>query len=169
MSTIKEIAIDLITHLPDNCTFLGYSIWTLQQTENWKRIKGCRRRQCINRRRNGCRNTIVAGLIWTINAKNDLKEIYEYIAADSKYYANAFVEKIRNTAKRLKSYPKIGRVVPEYNRDEIREIIFQNYRIIYKISKQKIYIAAIFYSARNLIKDKKNKKWRRKNYRVFNK
>ena len=95
-------------------------------------------------------------LVWTINAKNDLKEIYEYIAIDSKYYANTFVEKIRNTTKKLKKYPNIGRIVPEYNLDEIRELIYQNYRIIYKISKKKLYIVSIFHAARDLIKAKKN-------------
>ena len=98
----------------------------------------------------------MASLIWTINAKNDLKEIYDYIAADSKYYANACVEKIKNTTKVLKSYPNIGRMVPEYNRDEIRELIYQNYRIIYKISQQQIFVVSIFHTARDLIRAKKN-------------
>jgi len=96
----------------------------------------------------------VASLIWTINAKTDLKEIYEYIAYDSKYYANTFVEKIRNITKKIKVYPKLGRKVPEYNLNEIRELIYQNYRIIYKTSKKKIYIVSIFHAARDLTKFK---------------
>lgn len=76
----------------------------------------------------------MARLTWTINAKNDLHEIFAYIAFDSKYYAKAFVDKIRNIAKKLKSFPGLGRIVPEYNIVNIRELIFQNYRIIYKLS-----------------------------------
>lgn len=72
----------------------------------------------------------MARLTWTINAKKDLHEIFAYIAYDSKYYAKVFVDKIRNLTKKLKSFPKLGRMVPEYNMENIREIIFQNYRIV---------------------------------------
>jgi plasmid stabilization system protein ParE len=98
----------------------------------------------------------VASLIWTTNARKDLKEIYEYIAADSKYYAKSFVEKIKVNTKKLKSFPKIGRIVPEYNQDEIRELIYYSYRIIYKITKQNIFIVSIFHASRDLIKAKKS-------------
>ena len=48
----------------------------------------------------------------------------------------------------------MGRIVPEYNKDEIREIIFQNYRIIYHYDTQQIIILTIFHAARELSKYK---------------
>jgi toxin ParE1/3/4 len=92
----------------------------------------------------------MASLSWSNIAKNDLREIFEYIARDSKYYAETFVKRIQQETKVLKTFPKIGRKVPETNNELIREIIFQNYRIIYKISKNEIVIATIFHSARML-------------------
>ena len=68
----------------------------------------------------------MASLIWSDTSKNDLKEIYSFIAQDSRYYANSLINKINQSAKKLKYYPEIGRVVPEYQNVEIREIIFQN-------------------------------------------
>jgi toxin ParE1/3/4 len=94
----------------------------------------------------------MASLSWSAVAKNDLKEIFEYIARDSKYYAESFVKRIQQETKNLRSFPKIGRIVPETNNENIREIIFQNYRIIYQINKNEIIIATIFHAAR-ILKD----------------
>jgi len=95
----------------------------------------------------------VARLIWSQTSKKDLKEIYFYIAQDSKYYANSFVNKINQSVKKLKHFPRIGRVVSEYKNDSIRELIFQNFRIIYQISKtDSINILTIFHTSRDLRK-----------------
>ena len=96
----------------------------------------------------------MASLNWSLTAKIDLKEIYDFIAKDSRYYANSFVNKIKTGVKKLKSYQNMGRIVPEYNKDEIREIIFQNYRIIYHYDTQQIIILTIFHAARELSKYK---------------
>ena len=92
----------------------------------------------------------MAKIIWTKTARNDIKDIYDYIAKDSKYYANMFIENIKNETKKLKSYPELGRVVPEYNKKRLRELIYKNYRIIYKLEEERIAIITIFHSARDL-------------------
>ncbi len=69
---------------------------------------------------------------WTERSLEDLNEIHDYIARDSGNYANLFVKKIYETIQKLKDFPKIGRKVPEVNNPSIREIIFQNYRIVYR-------------------------------------
>ncbi|MCK5198799.1 MAG: type II toxin-antitoxin system RelE/ParE family toxin [Spirochaetales bacterium] len=94
----------------------------------------------------------MASLIWSDTSKNDLKEIYSFIAQDSRYYANSLINKINQSAKKLKYYPEIGRVVPEYQNVEIREIIFQNYRIIYQLTEKKIIILTVFHTSRDLEK-----------------
>ena len=63
----------------------------------------------------------------------DLKEIYDYISYDSKKYAQYQILKIRNSIKILKQYKFSGKIVEEYNDENIREIIEETYRIIYKI------------------------------------
>ena len=94
----------------------------------------------------------MAILIWSETSKNDLKDIYSYIAQDSRHYAKSLINKINQSAKKLKYYPEIGRVVPEYQNLTIREIIFQNYRIIYQISENKIFILTVFHTSRDLRK-----------------
>jgi len=45
----------------------------------------------------------------------------------------------------LKIFPKLGRKVPEFNKNEFRELIIQNYRVVYHIQTNKILILAIFH------------------------
>lgn len=91
-------------------------------------------------------------VIWSDSAVADLESIVEYIAQDSEHYAAAFAEKILEAVEKLGTFPRIGRVVPEYNREDIRELIFQNYRIIYKVEPERVAIAAIVHASRDLMR-----------------
>lgn len=90
-------------------------------------------------------------IVWLLDAKTDLKEIYEFIAPDSKRYARLQIERIKDCIKILKLQPQIGKIVQEINQSEIREIVEGNYRIIYRlISTEKIHILMVHHRARNL-------------------
>jgi toxin ParE1/3/4 len=83
--------------------------------------------------------------------KARLKDIYEYIAFDSKYYAKRTVLKLRQKPEILKSHPQIGKIVLEFHNEKIRELTEGNYRIIYKIiTETKIDILNVFHSKRDL-------------------
>ncbi|MCB1934868.1 MAG: type II toxin-antitoxin system RelE/ParE family toxin [Nitrosomonas sp.] len=43
----------------------------------------------------------------------------------------------------LDTFPKIGRIIPEINQENIREISIYSYRIIYEINDQVIIVLAI--------------------------
>ncbi len=90
---------------------------------------------------------------WTIQAKDDLRSIAEYISRDSERYAKLQVVRIRIRTRVLKSQIKIGKKVSEIDDKNIRELIEGNYRIIYKIiSKSQIDILTIHHAARDLTK-----------------
>ena len=89
-------------------------------------------------------------VIWTEFALEDLRLIHEYISADSKRYADRFIEKLITRVDQLENFPKSGRVVPEFNSAAIRELIEGNYRIIYKISASQIAIVRVHHAARQL-------------------
>ena len=67
---------------------------------------------------------------WMPSALDDLKSIRDYIAKDSLYYADKFVDGAFKAAERLERFPKIGRMVPEIENPALREIIYGSYRII---------------------------------------
>ena len=91
-------------------------------------------------------------IIWTQRSLNDLKSIAEYISQDSVKYASLTIERIIDVTKYLEINPRIGRMLPEIGMDDkIREIIFGNYRIIYKISTIEIVnILTVHHSAKRL-------------------
>ncbi|HRX00232.1 MAG TPA: type II toxin-antitoxin system RelE/ParE family toxin [Cyclobacteriaceae bacterium] len=89
-------------------------------------------------------------VIWTELALGDLKAIHEYISKDSKGYANKFVGKLVDRVSQLQTFPKSGRIVPEYNSEILRELIEGNYRIVYSVHPDYIGIARIHHSARPL-------------------
>jgi addiction module RelE/StbE family toxin len=90
---------------------------------------------------------------WTLQAKDDLKNIADYISKDSAVYARRLVIKIRKRTEILKTQIRIGKIVPEIEDPDIRELIEGNYRIIYKIiSKNRIDILSVHHSARDLTK-----------------
>lgn len=90
---------------------------------------------------------------WTFQAKNDLKDIANYISKDSRLYAKRQILKIRKRTLILKSQNYSGRKVPEYQSGNIREVFEGNYRIIYRIvSEKRLDILTIHHSARDLQK-----------------
>ena len=68
-------------------------------------------------------------VIWSMPARNDLKQIYDYIAKDSRYYATNVVENVVSKAENLDEFPEIGRVVPEIGDKNVRELIIYSWRL----------------------------------------
>ncbi|MBI4930048.1 MAG: type II toxin-antitoxin system RelE/ParE family toxin [Bacteroidetes bacterium] len=89
---------------------------------------------------------------WTPLAQYDLKEIEAYIAQDSQAYAIITVEKIFDRTSILAKHPKSGRVVPEFENENIRELIEGNYRIVYFILNSKEVIISRVHHAARLLK-----------------
>jgi len=92
----------------------------------------------------------VAQLVWSPSALASLAETCEYIGRDSEYYAKLFAQRIFSAAEMLVLFPESGRVVPEYDRPDLRELLFQNYRIVYRIKGNQVQIAAVVHGARLL-------------------
>ena len=63
---------------------------------------------------------------WTFEAKNDLKDIADYISKDSILYAKRQVLKIRNRTDILKSQNYSGSMVSEFQNENIKEILEGN-------------------------------------------
>ncbi len=88
---------------------------------------------------------------WTKPAVSDLESIQDYIARDSAEYAGAVVERLVLSVDQLVLFPESGRLVPEATDSNIRELLVQNYRVIYRLKKGSIQILAIVHGARNLL------------------
>lgn len=92
---------------------------------------------------------------WTFQAKGDLKNIAEQISKDSKLYAKLQITRLKTRTRILKTQTRSGKIVPEINIDNIRELTEGSYRIIYKIvENNKTDILTIHHSARDLTRRK---------------
>jgi len=89
-------------------------------------------------------------LTWSSRATEDLEEIATYIAQDSEFYASAVVREILEKTRALAEFPLLGRIVPEFDDERIREVFAYSYRIIYKVSGEGIEIAAIVHGRRRV-------------------
>lgn len=89
-------------------------------------------------------------IIWSPRAASHLESICEFIAEDSSVYARIFVQKVVALVKSISAYPQAGRIVPEYDDPNLREKIYGDYRVIYRIVDDRIEIAAICHGARKL-------------------
>jgi toxin ParE1/3/4 len=79
---------------------------------------------------------VVLRIIWSRNALADLKSIYDYIARDSKRYAQIQLERIQEGVRRAGEFPESGRIVPEFPNRGWREVLVGNYRAIYRVDRE---------------------------------
>ena len=82
-------------------------------------------------------------IIWSPLAVERASEIAEYIALDNPSAAQDWVYEVFEKVKLLASTPEMGRVVPEVRRNEIRELLYINYRILYRIENNDISVLTI--------------------------
>ncbi len=87
---------------------------------------------------------------WTTKSLKDLKAINDFISLDSKFYATRFINRLIQRVEQLVLFPDSGRIVPEKNNPEIRELIEGNYRIFYRQQKKHITILRIHNAAKRI-------------------
>jgi len=82
-------------------------------------------------------------IIWSPLAVEKAAEIAEYISRDNPTAAKNWVDTVFSKVEQLKSFPESGRIVPEINNKDFRELIYGNYRIIYRVEKTQVSILTI--------------------------
>ena len=89
-------------------------------------------------------------VIWSLQARDDLRDLVAFIAADNPTAAETFGFRFMSRVDLLANFPKLGRVVPEENDESIREIVLWPYRIIYQVlpRQQGVAVVRIWHGAR---------------------
>lgn len=82
---------------------------------------------------------------WSLPAKDDLKRIFDFISRDSKYYATKVTLDLVEKTEKLNDFPEIGRIVPEIDDPNIRELFTYSYRLIYQKSVNGVEILAVIH------------------------
>jgi toxin ParE1/3/4 len=89
-------------------------------------------------------------LVWSPLAVERALEAKAYIAADNPRAADKWASGLVNAVSRLKRHPKLGPVVPEVGLEEYRQIVYGNYRVVYRISAGTIFILTVRHFSRLL-------------------
>jgi toxin ParE1/3/4 len=92
---------------------------------------------------------------WTNTAEEHLDAIYRHISRNSEMYAKRVVDVVTRRSVQIGTFPLSGRMVPEYEMDQIREVIEGQYRIIYYIKPDQIDVIAVLHGAQNLLSEQR--------------
>ncbi len=91
-------------------------------------------------------------VLWTESALSQLDAIYEYIAQTSPEYALRMIDRLTRRSIQIAEFPFSGRMVPEYESNEVREVLEWPYRIIYLIRSEqsRVEVLAVVHGSRLL-------------------
>lgn len=89
-------------------------------------------------------------VLWTESALAQLQAVHDYLAQTSPEYALRIIDRLTKRSIQIARFPFSGRMVPEYELNEVREVIEGPYRIIYLIGpeQQKVGVLAVIHSLR---------------------
>ena len=90
---------------------------------------------------------------WTDEALKHLDSIHRHIAEDSPVYARRMVDKVTRRSRQIGAFPRSGRMVPEYRDIDIREVVEPPYRVVYRVTPDRVDVLAVFHGARLLPDD----------------
>ena len=91
-------------------------------------------------------------IVWSPLALDRVGEIADYITRENVASARNWVDSIFAKVKRLRRFPKSGRAVQEIQRLSIREIIYGDYRIIYRIERKRIAILTVRHGKQEILR-----------------
>ena len=83
-------------------------------------------------------------LRWTDGARRDLLDIGRHVARGDPIAARRWVERLREQARKARRNPHIGRVVPEFQRTDVREVLLRSYRIVYRLREDAGEVLTVF-------------------------
>lgn len=87
-------------------------------------------------------------VVWTRQAESMLDEAVDYIAAERPASALRWLDETMERVRSLERFPDLGRIVPELQRPEIREVLVDPYRVSYHRDEQQVTILAVLHDRR---------------------
>ena len=87
---------------------------------------------------------------WTDTARDHLHAIHAYIARNSPRYADRIVDRLTRRSQQIAEFPLSGRVVPEFEVRQIRQVLEGPFRIIYYIKPDRIDVLAVIHGAQQI-------------------
>lgn len=91
-------------------------------------------------------------LLLAQSALDDLRDLRRYYMDEGvPDTGSRFVKDIVGAVERLRDHPDSGRVVPEFEQEQIREILFPPYRVVYLLELSAISVIRVWREERILM------------------
>ena len=87
-------------------------------------------------------------VVWTAQAMADLREIRQFIARDSRMYAQRTIKRIRAAVHSCRRFPDAAPMAPEFDDPEIRETFVGSYRALFRLTPKTITVLTVVHAAR---------------------
>ena len=84
------------------------------------------------------------------HGRHHLRAIHEYTAQNSKIYADRLIERLIRRSEQIGQFPRSGRMVAEYRREDVREVIERPFGIIYRLKEEQVDVLAVLHGARQV-------------------
>ena len=101
----------------------------------------------------------MAQVRWSTVARRQFQAIVRYVADDSLSAATALAAQFRAASIRVVSFPRLGRMVPEFQQPAIREVIVGQYRLIYRVDGETVVILTVIHGSRDLLRQMPGGPW----------
>ncbi|MEP6930162.1 MAG: type II toxin-antitoxin system RelE/ParE family toxin [Flavobacterium sp.] len=88
-------------------------------------------------------------VVWSSNAIESIQNSYDYIYVKSPKNADLVVEALFDLGDKLNLFPEKNPIEPLFNLKEIRFFPKWNFKIVYRIEENRIYILDIFSTSRS--------------------
>jgi toxin ParE1/3/4 len=85
----------------------------------------------------------LADVFWSVDAINDLEAVQRLLSESSPSFASIYVKRLARAVDGLETSPRSGRKVVELGREDVREVIFQNYRLLYRLDRDRVTVVAV--------------------------
>ena len=107
----------------------------------------------VSRIRKPSGRSSVAEIYWSPQAIADVESIRDFVGRDSPSYGTLVASRLVDYVERLGRFPESGRIVPEFHDPTLREILWRNYRIVYRYTNNRAEIVTVFHGARLFLVD----------------
>jgi plasmid stabilization system protein ParE len=89
-------------------------------------------------------------VFWTNRAADQLLDLRDSIARTSEVYADRVTDRLIERSEQLEAFPRSGRQVPEFDRDDVRELVDPPYRLIYRIRAERLDVLSVVHERQRL-------------------
>lgn len=90
----------------------------------------------------------MANITWTPQARRDLEAVEDYFLDVAPHYAPLVVDGLLESTARLDRFPNSGRIVPEMGDESLREVVWRDYRVIYRTRAARVEVLTVQHTSR---------------------